>query len=141
MGKKNFLHPLLWSLSVLSGLCFNDCPALDSKVSTIVMVKTFLTPSFAENDYEKLCWSVMSHDLVIIEYILSHWMCLVIVKVFSLGVFQHMHKINLWKFGLNWSLRLKENNDRKKHSCKFLMHNEMLRLKSFIFEWEITSFS
>ena len=27
-----------------------------------------------------------------------------------------MHKItNLWKFGLNWSLKLRENNERKKH--------------------------
>ena len=38
--------------------------------------------------------------------------------VFSLGVSQHMHKItNLWKFGLNWSLKLQEDNERKKQLC------------------------
>ena len=36
--------------------------------------------------------------------------------VFSLGVSQHMHKITkLWKFELNWSLKLRDNNERKKH--------------------------
>ena len=35
-------------------------------------------------------------------------------QVFSLGVSQHMHKItNLWKFELNWSLKLRDNNERK----------------------------
>ena len=34
--------------------------------------------------------------------------------VFSLGVSQHMHKItNLWKFELNWSSELGENDERK----------------------------
>ena len=34
--------------------------------------------------------------------------------VFSLIVSQHMNKItNLWKFELNWSLKLRENNGRK----------------------------
>ena len=34
--------------------------------------------------------------------------------VFSLAVSQHMHKItNLWKFELNWSLKLQDNNGRK----------------------------
>ena len=34
--------------------------------------------------------------------------------VFSLGVSQHMHKItNLWKFELNWSSKLRDNNERK----------------------------
>ena len=33
--------------------------------------------------------------------------------VFSLGVSQHMHQItSLWKFGLNWSLKLQENDER-----------------------------
>ena len=36
--------------------------------------------------------------------------------VFSLGVSQHMHTItNLWKFELNWSSKLRDNNGRKKH--------------------------
>ena len=35
-------------------------------------------------------------------------------SVFSLGVFQHIHKITkLWKFELNWSLKLRDNNERK----------------------------
>ena len=39
--------------------------------------------------------------------------------VVSLGVSQHMHIIpNLWKFGLNWSSKLRENNGRKKHPCR-----------------------
>ena len=33
--------------------------------------------------------------------------------VFSLGVSLHMHKITLWKFGLNWSLKLPKNDERK----------------------------
>ena len=34
--------------------------------------------------------------------------------VFSLSVSQHMHKIkSLCKFGLNWSLKLQENDERK----------------------------
>ena len=38
--------------------------------------------------------------------------------VFSLGVSQHMHKItNLWKFELNWSLKLRDSSERKKHPC------------------------
>ena len=38
--------------------------------------------------------------------------------VFSLGVSQHMHKISsLWKFKLNWSSKLRDNNERKKHPC------------------------
>ena len=37
---------------------------------------------------------------------------------FSLAVSQHMHKItNLWKFELNWSSKLRDNNGRKKHPC------------------------
>ena len=35
--------------------------------------------------------------------------------VFSLGVSQNMHKItDLWKFELNWSSKLRDNNKRKK---------------------------
>ena len=35
--------------------------------------------------------------------------------VFSLGVYQRMHKItNLLKFGLNWSSKLRDNYERKK---------------------------
>ena len=38
--------------------------------------------------------------------------------VFSLGVSQHKHKItNLWKYGLDWSLDLQENNERKIYPC------------------------
>ena len=38
--------------------------------------------------------------------------------VFSLGVSQHMHKLtNLWKFELNWSKQLRDNNERKNHPC------------------------
>ena len=38
--------------------------------------------------------------------------------VFTRGVSQHMHKItNLWKFELNWSSKLRDNNERKKHHC------------------------
>ena len=38
--------------------------------------------------------------------------------VFSLAVSQHMHKITiLWKFELNWSSKLRDNNERKKTHC------------------------
>ena len=37
---------------------------------------------------------------------------------FTVGVSQHMHKItNLWKFELNRSSNLRDNNERKKHPC------------------------
>ena len=37
---------------------------------------------------------------------------------FTHGVSQHMHKItNLWKFELNRSSKLRDNNERKKHHC------------------------
>ena len=42
---------------------------------------------------------------------------------FSLGVYQHLHKItNLWKFELDWSSELQDNYERKKHPC----HTKML---------------
>ena len=38
--------------------------------------------------------------------------------VFSHGVSQHKHKItNLWKFELNWSSKLRGNDERKKLPC------------------------
>ena len=37
---------------------------------------------------------------------------------FTAGVSQHMHKItNLWKFELNRSSKLQDNNERRKHPC------------------------
>ena len=37
---------------------------------------------------------------------------------FTVCVSQHMHKItNLWKFELNWSSNLRDNNEREKHPC------------------------
>ena len=37
---------------------------------------------------------------------------------FTVSVSQHMHKItNLWKFELNRSSNLRDNNERKKHPC------------------------
>ena len=37
---------------------------------------------------------------------------------FTVGVSQHMHRItNLWKFELSRSSNLRDNNERKKHSC------------------------
>ena len=37
---------------------------------------------------------------------------------FTVGVFQHMHKItNPWKYELNQSSKLRDNNERKKHHC------------------------
>ena len=37
---------------------------------------------------------------------------------FTVGVSQHMHKItNMLKFELNWSLKLRDNNERKKQPC------------------------
>ena len=39
-------------------------------------------------------------------------------QVFSLSVSHHMHKTtNLWKFELNWSSKLRDNNERKEHPC------------------------
>ena len=51
---------------------------------------------------------------------------------------------NLWKFCLNWSSKLQENNERKKitlvvYCVWFPMHIKRLWLKSF--EWEVTSIS
>ena len=38
--------------------------------------------------------------------------------VFTVGASEHMHKItNLWKFELNWSLKLWDINERNKHPC------------------------
>ena len=67
------------------------------------------------------------HFMIMLTIILSDYQqCLVSLKerygfgncqrpVFSLGVSQHKHKItNLWKFGLNWSSKLRENDERKK---------------------------
>ena len=65
--------------------------------------------------------------------------------VFSLGESQQKHKItNLWKFELNWSLKLRDNNERKKHPCYMklcafrclISKPEVLKSNS----WKITSF-
>ena len=67
--------------------------------------------------------------------------------VFSLGVSNHSHKItSLWKFGLNWSLKLRENDDRKNtlvgRICLLSDKNKRLLARSLIlFKGEITSFS
>ena len=48
---------------------------------------------------------------------------------FTVGVSQHKHKItNLWKFELNRSSKLRDNNERKKHPC---------HTKWFAFRWFI----
>ena len=72
-----------------------------------------------------LCWDTPVRRLVFDNY----HRCPVSLKtldtigncqrlVFSLGVSQHMHKItNLWKFELNRSSKLRDNNERKKHPC------------------------
>ena len=62
--------------------------------------------------------------------------------VFSHGVSQHMHELtNLWKFGLNRSSKLRDNNERKNtlvtQSCVRL--DGWFRLKTN--SWKITSFS
>ena len=47
--------------------------------------------------------------------------------VFSLGVSQYKHKItNLWKFELDWSSELRDNNERKKHPCHTKLCFQML---------------
>ena len=56
--------------------------------------------------------------------------------VLSFGVSKHMHKIiSLWNLRLNWSLKLQENDEWKKHPCclKFVLSNKnkRLQLKSF----------
>ena len=73
--------------------------------------------------------------------------------VFPLSAAQHMDKIkNLWKFELNWSSKLRENNERKKHPwhkklCAFrclisgpqnlfVISQQQLQ----IFSWQITFF-
>ena len=67
--------------------------------------------------------------------------------VFSLGVSQHMHKItNLWTFELNWSSKLRENDERKNtlvgRICVLSDRNKRLLARSrLLFQWEITSFS
>ena len=58
-------------------------------------------------------------------------------QVFSLSVSKYVHKItNLWKFGLNWSSKLHENDERKTpllhNFVYFQMHNKRLQLRSFI---------
>ena len=70
--------------------------------------------------------------------------------VFPLGVSQHMHKITkLWKFELDWSSELRDNNERKKPA---LLHQvvcfQMLDFETSISKlevsksnsWKITSF-
>ena len=48
---------------------------------------------------------------------------------FTDGVSQHMHKItNLWKFELNRSSKLRDNNERKKHPC----HTELCAFRWLI---------
>ena len=67
--------------------------------------------------------------------------------VFSLGVSNHNHTItSLWKFGLNRSLKLRENDDRKNtlvgRICVLSDRNtRLLAWSLLLFEWEITSFS
>ena len=71
--------------------------------------------------------------------------------VFSLGVYQHMHKItNPWKFELGWSLELRDNYERKKtilsHEvvCFQMLDFETSNSKSEVSKsnsWKITSFS
>ena len=57
--------------------------------------------------------------------------------VFSIGVSNNMHQLtNLYKFGLNWSSKLQENNGRKHPCCTncvcFQMLNPRLQLQSVI---------
>ena len=61
-----------------------------------------------------------------------------------------MHKItNLWKFELNWSSKLRENDGRKNTLVTQVECFEMLKFETSaevsnsvqIFEWEIASFS
>ena len=48
---------------------------------------------------------------------------------FTVCVSQHMHKItNLWKFELNWSSNLRDNNERKKRPC----HTKLCALRWLI---------
>ena len=70
--------------------------------------------------------------------------------VFSLCVSQHMHKIiNLWKFELNWSWKLPDNNERKtplSHEvvCIEMVDFETSNSKSEVSKsnsWKITSIS
>ena len=75
-------------------------------------------------------------------------------SVFSLGVSQHMHKIiNLWKFDLNRSSRLQDNNERKNTLvapwsyevlCFQMLDFKTSNPKSEVLKsnsWKITSFS
>ena len=52
--------------------------------------------------------------------------------VFSLGVSQHMHKItNLWTFLLNWSSKMQDNNEGKKHACGTTLFASGCLIKGF----------
>ena len=61
--------------------------------------------------------------------------------VFSFGVSQHVHKItNLWKFELDWSSKLRDNYERKKHPC----HTKLCAFRYEVLKstsWKITSSS
>ena len=47
--------------------------------------------------------------------------------VFSIGVSQHMHKItNIWKFKLDWSSKLRDNNERKTPLSHEVVYFQML---------------
>ena len=72
--------------------------------------------------------------------------------VFSLVVSHHMHKrTHLWRFELNWSSRLRDNKERKKHHChtKLCAFDQMLdfetsKSNSKVLKsnsWKSTSFS
>ena len=61
------------------------------------------------------------------------------LSVFSLGLSQHVHKItNPWKFELNWSSKLRDNNERKKKTLSHqLVCFQMLDFGTSIWGLEI----
>ena len=69
------------------------------------------------------CWNQLNHINISVHGFMNYW-CLKTMDtigncqrlVFTVGVSQHMHKItNLWKFELNQSSNLRDNNEKKKN--------------------------
>ena len=103
-------------------------PGCVTALQTVAKEKTNLTVTVSTN----------SNDLKTLD------------TVFSLGVSQHIHKItNLRKFELNWSSKLRDNNERRKHPshtklCAFKCLISRPNSKSEVLKsnlWNITSFS
>ena len=102
------LKSLLLDQSVIGILTSRRANILDTITCTSSSAKTFLKPFPIHRD-SNMTWTQTSVPL---KALYTFGNCQ--RPVFSLGVSHHKHKItSLWKFGLNWSSKLRENDERK----------------------------